>query len=292
MSLPNKKQFTEALDSISAELMEMFKQDEAEKMAKSAEKDAPGESSEGSAPPSEPDVEASADAGPPADGPPAEASAEESAPPADAPPEASAAPEGDPAAAAPDQGPQTVEELQPLYMQMGQANPEILKAHVLASQAALTALMGADTGAPPAPGPEASAPPPPSAPPAPPAQPMAMSEKKLGKSEAEVKVEQLEKQLKAQDDELIKLTKAMQVVLTPVRKSVKGISDLKFINRTETPDEKPSAVANLSKTEVMRALRDKIREGVKLTKSDKALIEDYTYGRVDATKIEHLLVAK
>lgn len=288
MSMPTQKTLNEALDTVSAELMEMFKKDEAEKMAKSAIDDAPAEASEGSAPPAEPDAE-SADAGPPSDGPPVESSASADGPPGEASPEASAPPEGDPALGGQDQGPQTVEELQPLYMQMGQANPELLKAHMLACQGALTALMGADQGAPP-PGPEASAPPmaPPAAPPGPPA-PMAMSEKKLGKSEADFKVEALEKELKSQTDELAKLAKVMEVVLTPIRKSVKGVSDLKFINRTE--EVKPSPVAKMTKSEINGVLREKIREG-KLSKKDKDLVLEFSSSQsFDTTKIEHLLVA-
>jgi hypothetical protein len=124
---------------------------------------------------------------------------------------------------------------------------------------------------------------------------MAMSEKKtpekkLQKSESDVKVEALEKQLEAQSAELLKLVKVVEVMTSPVRKSIKGVSDLKFIERTATP-EKPSPAQSLTKAEVTSILREKVREG-KLTKSEKDLVAKYTVGAVDVSKIEHLLVAK
>lgn len=283
MTKYTQKQLDDALNTVVAELSDLVRADTAS-LTKSAEDDAPSEESQGSSPPSASADGLAEESAPPSDGPPAEASAPADAPPAaDGPPagpEASAAPEGDPAVAG-DQGPQTVEELMPLYAQMGQSNPELLKAHYLAVRGAMEQLMGQG------PGPEASAPPagPPGPPPAAPPQapaPMAMSEKKLVKSEAEQKVEVLEQSV-------VHLTKAFEKLLTPVRKSVKGVSDLKFIGRTE--EEKPSTTASLTKSEVREILREKIREG-KLSKKDKDLIQAYTVGSVNISKIEHLLVAK
>jgi hypothetical protein len=262
-----------------------------------ADKDAPAEESEGSGEPASPPPDDSApdegSAPPPADEGSAPPMDEGSAPPppdASA-PDAGAAPEGDIAPAP------TIEQLQAEYMQLP---PEQLKMHFLACKAAAMASMGQDQGSPPAASPAAPPAPAPAAP-----APMAMSGKvysspgnggktKLGKSEAEVKIESLEKELKLQKDEaqlqsdaLMKMVAAVDAKLsTPIRKAVTGVSDLRFIQRTETDDKgekKP-----LTKSEVSEKLKSKIREG-KLSKSDKDLVESYTVGAVDVTKIAHLL---
>jgi hypothetical protein len=189
-----------------------------------------------------------------------------------------------------------VEQLQAAYSQLP---PDQLKLHFLAAKAALMATMGAEQGA----GPEASmAPPgaPPQAPPGAGAPPMAMAEMsgkqmpaspgnggKMGKSEDSLKIEALEKQLTAQNDELLKLVQIVDKVTTPIRKSVKGLSDLKFIDRSE--GEKKSPAAQLSKADVAEKLKERIRGG-KLSKSDKEMVSQYTMGMVDVSKIEHLLV--
>jgi hypothetical protein len=285
-----QKQLDEALTLISSELTEMLK---ADGLAKGAKDDAPAEESSGSAPPADPaGGDGDADDAPPAappeasEAPPA-AAAEGEAPP-DAPP---GPPEGE--GGAPDDGGGQAWTVEQLTEQYSQLPPEELKKHFLACKAALMQIMGQDQGQPP-PAPEASAPPPPAGPPAGGA-PMAMSEKKtpekkLQKSESDVKVEALEKQLEAQSAELLKLVKVVEVMTSPVRKSIKGVSDLKFIERTATP-EKPSPAQSLTKAEVTSILREKVREG-KLTKSEKDLVAKYTVGAVDVSKIEHLLVAK
>jgi len=308
----NDEQLKDLIASVGKELNDMVKAETAQ-LAKGAKEDAPAEESEGSeGPASPPPAEEAASA----DGPPAEGSAppaEGSAPPAEA--SAPASPEASAAAAAPEGSPQheggeiepapTVEALQAEYSKL---DPEALKMHFLACKQALMAVMGAEEGAGAgAPPPEASAPPagaPP--PPAPPAggAPMAMGEKsgkkvvlgdeagnggkieagKLGKAEAEVA--DLKKQVADQNEALGKLAKAVEVALTPVRKSVKGVSDLRFVARTEEP--KTSPVAALSKKEITAKLREKARDS-KLSKADKDLISSYAVGGVDVSKIEHLL---
>jgi hypothetical protein len=183
-------------------------------------------------------------------------------------------------------------------------DPEALKMHYLACKSALAATMGADPaagGAPEASAPGAGAPPPmaPPAGPPPGAAPMAMGEmsgKKVNLSDgnggevaagkmakAEGEIASLRKQLEAQNTALLQLA---EVVATPIRKSVKGLSDLKFIERTE--EVKPTASASLSKKEVQAVLREKVRTG-KLSKADKELVTSYSVGAIDISKIEHLL---
>lgn len=303
-----KEQLDNMLASVASELTEMLKAESAQ-LAKGAKEDAPAEESEGSEGPAAPPAEESA-----AEGPPAEASAppaEASAPPAEAsaPPAAAAPPPGAEASApAPGQDSgeiepaPTVEALQAEYQKL---DPEALKMHFLACKSALMAAMGADQGA--GAPPEASAPAgaPPPAPSASPAHaPMAMGEKggkkvvlgneagnggkmeagKLGKAEAEVA--DLKKQVAAQNEALGNLSKAVETFLQPVRKSVKGVSDLRFVARTEEP--KASPVGQLSKKEITAKLREKARDS-KLSKSDKDLISSYAVGGVDVSKIEHLL---
>jgi hypothetical protein len=302
----NKKHLDAALATVTAELTDLLKAESAE-LAKAAKDDAPAEESEGSSPPAKPadDGGDEASAAPPAEAsaPPAEGSmppAEGSAPPAEgsAPPEISAAagaPEGSPQHEAGEIEPaMSVEQLQAEIMKQP---PEYQKMLFLAAKAALMASMGGDQGA----APDASAAPPMAAPPAPPAgaPPMAMAEHagkqlpnnpgnggKMGKSEEALKVEALEKQLAEQSDELLKLVAVVDKMTTPVRKSIKGVSDLKFVSRTE--GDKKSPAASLTKAEVTEKLKERIRDG-KLSKSDKNLVSQYTMGIVDVNAIEHLL---
>lgn len=106
---------------------------------------------------------------------------------------------------------------------------------------------------------------------------------KLGKSEKDVEIDALKKQLDAQNTALLQLA---EVVATPIRKSIKGLSDLKFIERTE--EEKAPKGAALTKKEVQAVLSEKVRGG-KLSKKDKDLVMQYSVGSVDVSKIEHLL---
>lgn len=297
-----KEWLDSALNQCAAELTDMLKSEQAA-LAKSATDDAPAEESEGSEGPASPPPsdEGEASASPEASAPEAgEASApDDASPPAEAsapPAEASAAP-GEEQAIEPAPTP---EALQAEYAKL---DPESLKMHYLAAKAALAAIMGADAsaGAPP----EASASPaaPPAAPPAPPAAaPMAMGEMKagkqvnltdgnggeveagkLGKSEKDAEIALLKAQLDEQNKALLQLA---EVVATPIRKSIKGLSDLKFIERSE--EVKPSKAATLSKKEVQAVLKEKVRAG-KLSKADKELVMQYSVGAVDIAKIEHLL---
>jgi hypothetical protein len=306
-----KKEWLDAaLAQCAAEMSTMLKSEAA--LAKSATDDAPAEESTGDEGPASP---------PPADdsaGPPDEASAPAEGPPAEASaPDDGVAPD---AAGAPPPGADdgmgqeaiqpapTVEALQAEYQKL---DPEALKMHYLAAKGALAAAMGAAQGA----APEASAPgagappmaPPPAAGPPPGAAPMAMGELGAGKkvnlsdgsggeiekgkmAKAESEINSLRSQLAEQTNAVAKLAQAVEIMTTPIRKSVKGLSDLRFIDRTE--ETKPSAAKSLTKKEVQAVLSAKVREG-KLSKADKELVTQYSVGSVDISKIEHLLaVAK
>ncbi len=290
-----------ALNQCAAELSDLLKSDQA--LAKSATDDAPAEESEGSEGPASPPPSDESAGGDDAGAPPeASAPAEASAPPAGAPPEASAP--ADPAAApGQEQAIQPAPTPEALQAEYAKLDPESLKMHYLAAKSALMAVMGAEqsAGAPPeASAPPAGAPPAAAAPPAPGAAPMAMGEMKAGKqltttdgnggeveagkmAKSEAKIAELEAQLSAQNTALLQLA---EVVATPIRKSVKGLSDLRFIERTE--ETKPTAAAKLTKKEVQAVLSEKVRSG-KLSKADKELVMKYSVGGVDVTKIEHLL---
>jgi hypothetical protein len=306
----NESALDAVLAEVTGEIAEMLRKDEAALMKaaeeKSPEDDAPAEASEGSSGPSE---------GPPSEesaGPPAEA-APPMAPEGSAPPEA--APPGQEAMGAPEEGAiepaPTVEQLQAEYSQL---DPEALKMHYLACKAAIMSQMGG--------GPEASAPA--AAPPAPPAPPAAapgleasaapalkgelsagkqidnngeanggkLKGGSMKKSETDAEIESLKAQLAAQGEQLKKGEAAMlqlaEFVAKPLRKSVKGLSDLQFIPK-DADAEKKGAAASLSKAEVMVKLREKARSDAKLTKSDRDLINQYAVGAVDLSKIEHLL---
>ncbi len=107
---------------------------------------------------------------------------------------------------------------------------------------------------------------------------------KMAKAESEIS--SLRAQLAEQTDAVAKLAQAVEVMTTPIRKSIKGLSDLRFVERTT--EDKPSKSASLSKKEVQAALSEKVRSG-KLSKADKELVMKYRVGGVDITKIEHLL---
>lgn len=289
---------------VTAEVAEYLQQD-VSALRKAVEDDAADDESEGSEGPSAPpDEESSApDAG-------MEASpGEESAPDSPMMDEASAAPEGSAAHEGGEIEPApSVEGLQAEYMKL---DPEALQMHYIACKGALMASMGEgqpDMGA----GPEASAgaPPPAAPPPAPEASaPMAMGEmsagkeitntdanggeiekgKSLGKSEMvaakDAEIASLKDQLKKNEEAVIEL--ALQLT-KPLRKSVKGLSDLAFIPKTET--ENPKKVETLSKSEIVSKLREKSRTP-NLKKSDRDLINQFTCGveGVTVKDIEHLL---
>jgi hypothetical protein len=309
----DQDQLHQMMVEVSGDLAEMLKAEQSA-LAKSAEDDEPGESSEGSGGPTEADGSAEGSA-PPGGGPP-EASAppmEGSAPPAAAsPPPAAPGPEA--SAMAPDQQQgaiepaPTAEGLQQEYMQLGQQDPEALKMHFVACKAAMMAMMGAQQPAAPAAPPEASAPAaPPAAAAAPPVPPMGKTEtgKKVPSAEAnggqmnkaeKEELDQLKatvaeqgKLLKAYDEELGKFAKVAETALQPVRKSVKNASDMKFIGRTDDVAADKPDVSGLSRKDVQGKLSAKIREG-KLAKNDSELIYQYNIGKVGVDKIAHLLV--
>jgi hypothetical protein len=317
-----KEKLNAMLAQVGAELAEMVRAEQAA-LAKSAIDDAPSEHSEGSSGPTEPDgtVEdemsgSPSDGGPHAGG--EDSDREESSPYHDheesspyhdheeSSPyheESSSADHAEDPAEDAGGAPPTMEQLQAEYAKL---DPESLKTHYLACKAALMELMGADQGA----GHEASAPGagaggPPSAQPGPEQSgtPMALSEMKgkrmnvdgnggkmkagkLGKSEEQLKIERLEEQIREQHDALLRLTEVVAKAAKPIRKSIKSLSDLRFIERTETTE---APEMKMSKAEVNAKLREKVREG-KLSKSDQALVTKYTLGTVDVSKIKHLLV--
>lgn len=293
---------------VTAEVAEYLQQD-VSALRKAAEDDSADDESEGSSGPAAPPVEESSapDAGA-AEA--AEASAgEDSAPDSPMMDEASAAPEGSAAHEGGEIEPApSVEGLQAEYMKL---DPEALQMHYIACKGALMASMGG--GQPAAPGPEASAgaPPPAAPPPAPEASaaPMAMGEmsagkqitntdanggevekgKSLGKSEMaaekDAEIASLKEQLKKNEEAVLEL--ALQLT-KPLRKSVKGLSELAFIPKTET-ENKPK-VETLSKSEIVSKLREKSRTP-NLKKSDRDLINQFTCGveGVTVKDIEHLL---
>lgn len=277
----DKEWLDATLAQCATELQEMLKSDQ---IAKSATSDAPVEESEGGESPAAPIEESDEDEG--GEGAPDEASPEQSA--------AAAAPEGSPEHEGGEIEPApSVEQLQSEYVQLGQQDPEALKQHYLACKSALMALMGADqgqdAGSPPPAASPAPAGPPASSPPPTGGAPMAMSERAprkvedLGKAER-AELDSLRKQLEEQDKALLQL---VEVVATPIRKSVKGLSDLRFIDRTGEKEEQP-ARGPLTKKEVQGRLCARIREG-KLSKADKELVVRYNAGTVDLSKIEHLI---
>ncbi len=295
------------LASVTSEVIEFLRKDEAE-LAK-AVKDAPAEESEGSEGPAAPEASAPApDEAPPADAaPPMD---DGSAPAEAAPPEGSAPADGAPAPApdamAQDQAIEpapTVEQLQAEYSQL---DPEALKLHYLACKGAIMMAMGQAGPEASAPAPDASAPPmaPPGGAPAPEASAppafkaeMGAGKKidlsdgnggeikagKLGKSESDQRIEALELQLKKSEQTMLQL---VEIVAKPLRKSVKGVSELQFITKEgDAPVAAPSST--MTKAEITSKLREKAK--TTLSKSDRDLMNQFVVGAVDITKIEHLL---
>lgn len=295
---------------VTAEVAEFLQQDAGALRKAIDGDDAADDESEGSEGPAASPEESSAPEASADEAPGAEASMGDEAPADDSPmmDEASAAPEGSAAHEGGEIEPApTVEGLQAEYMKL---DPEALKMHYLACKSALMASMGEgqpDMGA----GPDASAgAPPPAAPPAAPeaSAPMAMGEMsagkeisntdgnggevekgKMGKSEGfaakDAEIASLREQLKKNEEAVLEL--AMQLT-KPLRKSVKGLSELAFIPK-DAP-EKKSKVETLSKSEIVSKLREKSRtEGLK--KSDRDLINKFTCGveGVTVKDIEHLL---
>lgn len=107
----------------------------------------------------------------------------------------------------------------------------------------------------------------------------------LKKSESELKLEALEKKFQDQSKAFEAL---LGYVTAPVRKSIKNLSELKFLDRNDG-----EAAAEVKKTytkqEIAQTLRDKAKT---LSKSDRDLVTGYYEGRIEFGKIEHLLNEK
>jgi hypothetical protein len=221
---------------------------------------------------------------PPADASPAAApAADESAPPADAPPaDASAEPATDPGVIDP----------AAIEAELSAMPPEHVKALYLAAKKVIFASMGAGADGP-APSPDASAPPPPAAAPpapAPDASPALKSEKNpanggkvvVAKSEQDMEIEALRK--KVTEFEGIAsglMTVVEKVISVPPRKAVTGVSQL---------SKSAEDVSTLSKSEINERLGRAAR--TKLSKSDRELINQYSVGAIDVSKVKHLLDVK
>jgi|SRR5579859_89053 len=291
----DKDKFDAMMSAVGEELEQM--------LSKSAVDDDPSEESSGDGPPAAPADDAGA--GDDAGGSPApEASAPEAAPAAESAP---VSPEQSAAAASPDGSPTheageiepapTVEALQAEYAKVGATDPEALKMHYLAAKAALVQIMGDQGGAAPM-APEASAAPAPApmAPPAPAPGPEAFGKSEMWKAQQnEVKAlkkamadqrAEFEAMLSKANEESNKAVEQLaDVLLMPIRKSVKGISDVKFIGKT---GDEAGEKAPLTKAQVKAKLSTLIRSG-SLSKSDKDKIAQYDLTH-DISKIEHLLV--
>jgi hypothetical protein len=304
----NQEVLDQLLVDVTSEISDYLRKDEAE-LRKAA---TPDEESEGSSGPTSP--EASSDEGSAPAAAPEASEPGAPAPDASAPAPEASAPAGAmaPDAAAIEPAP-SVEGLQAEYMKL---DPEALKMHYMACKQALMTQMGAAPEATPPMAPEASAPPapPPMSPEAsapamkaeavPSAKEMPHSEeanggeiekgKALGKSEAVAEIQTLKAQLAKSEADRAK-TEEMILDLTmkltaPLRKSIKGISEIDFISKEGGDDKnKKSPAAGLSKQEVVAKLREKARNE-SLKKSDRELINQYTFDLVDVSKIEHLLV--
>lgn len=290
--MKNKDKYTvDELDAMLASIVDevgtLYKSDS---LAKAVPGDEPDEVSEGSEGPAAP-VEASP-----------EAPAEQ---PMDAAPAPDASMEQAPAEGqemAPDMGAQdgaiepapSVDELMAEYSKL---DPEQLKMHYLACKGAIMAVMGQGDGAPEAAAPAAAPPvapvPEASAPPALKGE-MAMKGSRsnpnggMEKSQKSLEIELLKAELKSTKELLASqgqaVDKLVDVLTKPMRKSIKNISEVAFIDKNA---EKVSNAKGLSKDEITARLREKARTN--LTKSDRDLINGYSLGQVDVSKIDYLL---
>lgn len=160
---------------------------------------------------------------------------------------------------------------------------EELKEHYMCAKAALFDRMAAAHGG------EVAAPPAPEAPMAPamdaPEASMEKSVLPVQKSEtSNTELDDLKKQLAEQDKAVNSLAEVLDKVLAqPMRKSIKGISELAFIPKS---DDKPEV--KFSKKEITEKLTEKSRTAT-LSKKDRELINEYCYGNVNVEQIVHLL---
>lgn len=227
-------------------------------------------------------------------------------PPADENPAAESAPEAPaPEAGPPDHGEGTPGEIEPaptmegLQSEYEQLEDDDLKMHYMAAKAALYARMGEP--AQPAPEAEMAPAPAPAAAPAPDATmkkemsaekskeasaSKESSKEELSKSENDKEIDNLKKKIDEQDKAMVALAEAVdKVIAQPIRKSIKGISDLNFVPKTEDKDVNKKL---LSKTEINAKLCERVRDP-KLSKKDRELVNDYCVGNITFEKIEHLL---
>jgi hypothetical protein len=186
-------------------------------------------------------------------------------------PEPEMAPEVDPAA---EVGPIDPAALKAEYCQL---SLDDLQAHYLACKEALVEAMPAQAPAPAAP---MAAPAAPAAAPA--VAPAAEPPVPAMKSEAELKVEALQKNVKAAEDGFSKLVTVMNKVLNaPLRKSITSMSEV------EPTGVKPE-IKNMTRAQVMANLNTQIEAG-KLNKSETDLIVKFELGKIEAKEIAHLI---
>jgi hypothetical protein len=101
----------------------------------------------------------------------------------------------------------------------------------------------------------------------------------LKKSAQDLQIEALTAKVEDQEKALMEL---VAFTTTPFRKSVKNISDVKFIERTEV--EKPT----LTKSQIQAKLLEQAKNP-DLKKSDRALINGFYDGSTKIEQLEHLL---
>ena len=123
---------------------------------------------------------------------------------------------------------------------------------------------------------------------APAAVPVPVMKAEMKKSEAAIEIELLKSQLAEAQARSSKqeeaMTKLVDTLQTPMRKSIRGVSELAFIPKSEMTNNAPK----LSKDKAIEKLREKARSE-DLKKSDRSLINSYCMGNVKYEDIAHLL---
>jgi hypothetical protein len=295
----------DALISDAEKVLAEVIEDEKDKLAKAKEEGSP-ESPEASAPAPEasaggdPSAAAAPDAGssaPAPAAPPAEAAPAAPVEGAPAAPAEGAAPEGAPADPAAEAGPVDPAALKAEYAKLDDA---ALEMHYMAAKEAVYERLQAQGGSPaaqpgaapapaaspspaPSPSPAASPSPAPSASPDP---AMAMKNEKtegapLAKTEDAQKIERLEKGLNS-------ALKAIEILSTPMRKSLTGVDYTPKPAEGEKPLRKTES---LTKSEITSVLSKKAADP-KTTSKDRDLINGWCFGTVETKEIEHLLNEK
>jgi hypothetical protein len=105
--------------------------------------------------------------------------------------------------------------------------------------------------------------------------------KAMNKSEAELEIESLKARLAKQEEETLQL---IETIAIPMRKSIKGVSEIGYIAKTESAKNLPV----MTKEKAISTLREKARSE-DLKKSDRSLINGYCLGNVKYEEIAHLL---